>query len=97
MSRKDIKYIILFSLHNIRFKKMLWLTDTSQAIHSYFEKSVLDYGCLIINLHQLQNTYGYVAYSPDDEKSQMRVFTGMWDYSWVDMFLVCEFDRKYHI
>ena len=76
---------------------MLWLTDTSQAIHSYFEKSVLDYGCLIINLHQLQNTYGYVAYSPDDEKSQMRVFTGMWDHSWVDMFLVCEFDRKYHI
>lgn len=67
---------------------MLWITDTSIPLYKLFDDDLLLNGCAIVNFQQLHDHYGYIAYTPDEEQEVMKVFSGMWDYSWIDVMTV---------
>lgn len=66
---------------------MIWLTDASVPIFTAFDQPLLDSGCLILNLRQTKDVYGFFVYAPNYEPFET-LYRGMWDHSWIDMIIV---------
>lgn len=81
-----------------RVESSLWLVDSNPRIMSIFTPQLLLTKCIVMNLHQPANTYGFFAYAifpenedefqPSTEEATITMIDGIWDHSWCSILQV---------